>query len=201
MANHKESYALMWYECSCGARLRAWNSRDGVTPFGINCSSCGGIMRHVDWNKDDKAYGHKPFPGQVVFRDLTRLDAEEIAHQQLRARGIDPMTHERLEELIDSIHGDGKQPKVTYFRPDHPENKLKELERHSFLYKGLRRLMGYVENGSSTSVKLSQDDATRDFFVTVGSDVPRVRRQAPYWFGSSLDQALEKAIKDNPEDE
>lgn len=124
MANHKESYALMWYGCSCGHRLRAWNSRDGVTPFGINCPSCGGIANHVDWNKDEKAYAHKPFPGQVVFRDLTRLDSEEIAHKRLKARGIDPMTYDRLEELIDSIYGDGKQPKVTFYS----EEKLPRYE-------------------------------------------------------------------------
>lgn len=32
----------------------------------------------------------------------------------------------------------------------------------------LRRLMGYVENGTSRSVKISQDDATKAFFISWG---------------------------------
>lgn len=126
MAGYKESYSLMWYECDCGARLRAWNSRDGVTPFGVNCSSCGGVMKHVDWNKDEKRYAHKPFPGQMVFRDLTREDAEVIARKNLAARDMKPEDHPSFEALVYSLFGDGKQPKVTYFDPD--RSRLDSIE-------------------------------------------------------------------------
>lgn len=34
----------------------------------------------------------------------------------------------------------------------------------------IRKAMGYVENGSDTTVKLFQDDATRDFIIKVGRD-------------------------------
>lgn len=40
--NHAEAFCLMWYQCKdCGAKERIWNSRDGVTPFGMRCPSCG----------------------------------------------------------------------------------------------------------------------------------------------------------------
>src|SRR5438128_138761 len=48
---HGEAFMLMWYECrGCGARERVWNSRDGVTPFGMGCASCGtDNMLHTNW--------------------------------------------------------------------------------------------------------------------------------------------------------
>lgn len=61
----------------------------------------------------------------------------------------------------------------------------------SELYCALKRLMGYVQNGSSTSVTIFQDDATMDYFVKVGDKC---------YYGESLPEAIEKANKDNPED-
>lgn len=56
---HAEAFCLMWYGCKCGHRERIWNSRDGVTPFGMGCPSCGGSMSHVDWQKDILAPQHQ----------------------------------------------------------------------------------------------------------------------------------------------
>ena len=54
------------------------------------------------------------------------------------------------------------------------------------LLNGLHVLMGYVEDGSSTVVRLSQDDATKTYVVNVGS------RQ---YYGENLGAAIEQAIK------
>jgi hypothetical protein len=43
--------------------------------------------------------------------------------------------------------------------------------------------MGYVENGTDTTVKIFQDDATRECFVVVGKKS---------YFGPSFQQALEE---------
>ena len=53
--NHAEAYCLMKYKCEkCGTVETIWNSRDGVTPFIINCEKCNGHMQHiVSW--DDKS--------------------------------------------------------------------------------------------------------------------------------------------------
>lgn len=53
--------------------------------------------------------------------------------------------------------------------------------------KGLRELLGYVQNGSDTTVKIFQDDATYTFHVKVGSRL--------YW-GDTFEQALDAAIAD-----
>jgi len=55
----------------------------------------------------------------------------------------------------------------------------------------IRRLMGYVENGTEQSVKFFQDDATKTFFVIVGNRA---------FEGRSMAQALTKALEANPED-
>lgn len=54
------------------------------------------------------------------------------------------------------------------------------------LLNDLHELMGYVEDGSSTVLRLHQDDATKDFIINVG---PR------QYFGKSIGAAIEQAIK------
>lgn len=51
---------------------------------------------------------------------------------------------------------------------------------------GLRILLGYVQEGSSTSVKLFQDDATYDFIVNVGRK---------HYYGRTMLEALDAAIR------
>jgi len=87
---HKEAFALMWYACKCGHRERLWNSRDGVTPFGFGCPSCGGTLGeqgllHVWWNLDRCVPDHVPHSGQRVWRDGTREDAEAILRDRQEA--------------------------------------------------------------------------------------------------------------------
>ena len=52
---HAEAYCLMKYKCEkCRKTEILWNSRDGVTPFMINCEKCDGHMQHTDWNEDKR---------------------------------------------------------------------------------------------------------------------------------------------------
>jgi hypothetical protein len=72
---HGEAYCLMTYVCKdCARKERLWNSRDGVTPFGISCLACGGHeMFHENWGDDQYApefvmvLGH--YPNMRVFVD------------------------------------------------------------------------------------------------------------------------------------
>ncbi len=89
---HKEAFCLMWYQCrKCGGRIRVWNSRDGVTPFGMQCraGACSSIdMMHVDWAQDECVPDHVPGPRDRVFVDMTE--------EQLRAVLV-----ERIERYWD----------------------------------------------------------------------------------------------------
>ena len=55
---------------------------------------------------------------------------------------------------------------------------------------GLRKLAGYVENGSDTTVSIFQDDATKSWMVRVGKAWPS--------HGSSLREAIDAAIATEP---
>lgn len=57
------------------------------------------------------------------------------------------------------------------------------------LIDGLRKLCGYVEDGSATSVTISLDEATRDFTLSVGRGP-----STPWTFGHNVREVLEKAI-------
>ena len=56
----------------------------------------------------------------------------------------------------------------------------------------IRRMCGYVENGSDETVRIFQDDATRDWIVKVGNR---------WWHGPSMLAAIDAAAIDHPKDE
>lgn len=56
----------------------------------------------------------------------------------------------------------------------------------------LRRMCGYVENGSETSLHIHQDDATRSWIVRVGNR---------WWHGTSMLAAIDAAAADFPVEE
>lgn len=108
--NHKEAFCLMWYACrKCQHRERIWNSRDGVTPFGCTCPSCGQPdMLHDHWHLDKPAPEHKLHPMQKFWRDGTPDEAEAIMRRRIESynrqgRNGDPdLTPERVAVLIAS---------------------------------------------------------------------------------------------------
>lgn len=102
---HGEAFMLMNYACRCGHREVIWNSRDGVTPFGLDCPSCGETsLRHVDWKNDQYAPGHKPYRDQRFFRDGTPDEAEAIMRRRIKLCEGGPFecTPEYAAELIKS---------------------------------------------------------------------------------------------------
>jgi len=70
----------------------------------------------------------------------------------------------------------------------------KRLREVSERFEGLRNLLGSVQNGSDTTVRIFQDDATRTFHIVLGK-APQFR---DYW-GDSVDEALDKAIEGEKE--
>lgn len=110
---HGEAFMLMLYECKeCPEREILWNSRDGVTPFGIGCRQCGGLLQHVAWKSDLRAPDYKPQPGQRFFRDGTPDEAESIMRERIdRMKGTAyEVTDEnyRKELLAAARSGDGE---------------------------------------------------------------------------------------------
>lgn len=110
--NHAEAFALMWYRCeSCGHTERFWNSRDGVTPFGCGCPSCGQTLSHSDWQRDVYAPDHKLRYGQRFWRDGTPDEAEAIMRRRIdRLKnthlGCDPKDEKELIEYARSGEGE-----------------------------------------------------------------------------------------------
>lgn len=60
----------------------------------------------------------------------------------------------------------------------------KEAERNSARLRSLRRLCGYIEDGSSQSVTIGQDDATKTWVLRAGN--------ASYW-ANSFEQVIDAA--------
>ena len=103
---HKEAFCLMWYACvgrigfeeGCGHKERAWNSRDGVTPFTLLCPSCDGLLEHSDWEKDERTTDHKPRGGQLIFRDGTPAEAMEIMRLRLQDSSVSRRSAAQMSE-------------------------------------------------------------------------------------------------------
>jgi hypothetical protein len=90
---HGEAFCRMKYRCNdCGRVEWLWNSRDGVTPFGISCAFCRGTagMYHVDWQEDEFRPDYTPVAGERFFRDGTQDEARAYIRQRLeRAKGTE----------------------------------------------------------------------------------------------------------------
>lgn len=100
---HGEAFMLMAYACDkCCHRETIWNSRDGVTPFGTRCPSCGeSSLRHENWPDDVYAPNHKPHKGQRFWRDGTPDEAEAIMRRRFESMKDQwPITPDYAEELV-----------------------------------------------------------------------------------------------------
>ena len=62
-----------------------------------------------------------------------------------------------------------------------------QMEQINYFEK-LKQLMGYVQNGSDTEIRMFQDDATLSYWVQVGNRSN---------FGRSLEEALDKFEVEN----
>ena len=99
---HGEAFMLMHYACAvCGHRETIWNSRDGVTPFGCSCPSCGGAMNHVDWQHDVYSPNYQLRKMQKFWRDGTPDEAEAIMRRRIETmRKSHPCSPVKEQELI-----------------------------------------------------------------------------------------------------
>lgn len=87
--NHAEAFCLMNYKCkSCENEEKLWNSRDGVTPFIIDCKNCKGEAYHINFHLDKRLPDYKPIPGQRIFVDMTEEKKKDIAEKRfMQAQG------------------------------------------------------------------------------------------------------------------
>lgn len=84
MAHHGEAFKIMEYRCeACAFGEFIWNSRDGVTPFCVDCRRCGKTAQHVNWRGDRYAPDHDPAPGDRYFRDGIAAEARAIVRRRL----------------------------------------------------------------------------------------------------------------------
>ena len=103
--NSAEALHNMQYTCeSCGHSEMIWNSRDGVTPFTVSCSKCGGLSSHSgNWNKE-KSFKTLPDDASRVFVEVFKKDAvavctawvERYYHQMVSGGYIKDVSKEQL---------------------------------------------------------------------------------------------------------
>ena len=91
------------------------------------------------------------------------------------------VTDELLHEIVDA-------GEMFWGDPEVQEMALELLTARKAVQtlESLRKLMGYVQNGSDETVSLFQDDATKDFMLRVGKKT--------YW-GNSLENVIDKAFE------
>lgn len=95
--------------------------------------------------------------------------------------------NERLEQFIQGIDLEELAQEFDLGCIEHDlKDMAKELLSTRKTLESLRKLMGYVQNGSEETVYLFQDDATKDFMLRVGKKT--------YW-GRSLENVIAKAFE------
>lgn len=72
---HAEAFCLMKYETKDGRVVEyLWNSRDGVTPFGVSTRDGSDTLYHTEWKRDQRRPNHVPQIGDRIFVDATQED-------------------------------------------------------------------------------------------------------------------------------
>ena len=87
--DHAEAFCLMHYKCvsiSCGKLEVLWNSRDGVTPFMIQCKECDGEMQHTAFGADRCVPDFFPEHGRRVFVDFPEHFREVFKKCQIQTQ-------------------------------------------------------------------------------------------------------------------
>lgn len=114
--NHAEAFCLMKYAAKDGSEVEwIWNSRDGVTPFGVMNRARTQELFHIDWNLDRRLPQYQPQPGERIFVDLTHERAEHFARRRIERYWNDgeyPMsrTFRTQEQALAVLMGDMLQP-------------------------------------------------------------------------------------------
>lgn len=156
---HAEAFCLMWYHCkTCGGRLRVWNSRDGVTPFGMRCRAGGGCegrdMVHIAWHLDECRPDHVPEEGDLVFVDMTEEALREIISARVEAHWDEHGMSEAFTDKAGArralFEGEWREgaPNVIRWKPDAADviarAKKALLEADGLEYeKRIRKRLGY----------------------------------------------------------
>jgi|GEM_PF-1550979 len=119
---HGEAFCLMAYASRDGSQREVlWNSRDGVTPFGLHAADKSGELFHVTWPLDVYAPAFIPPVGMRVFIDLTEEAARAHVERQVERDWENPTypmsrafasKQEAVKRLTDSHMERAGQPDV-----------------------------------------------------------------------------------------
>ena len=93
-------------------------------------------------------------------------------------------------EEDDALHILNLAKENTQLRAENASLKaeLAEAKKDADRLKGLRELCGYVEDGSSQTIRITQDDATNDWIIQWNG-------KAGWVFSSSFNGAIDEAMK------
>lgn len=80
---YNEAYMLMKYTSKAGEVEWIWNSRDGVSPFGLLSKDGKDPLSHADWHEDAFVPNFVPPVGMRIFVDLTMDKALVSAKRQV----------------------------------------------------------------------------------------------------------------------
>lgn len=125
---------------------------------------------------ENKALREKLAATEKALHKIRALDQVIVNNgTEDQARKDGPIA-EIATAALAAIRGDVKRPVSV------PKNTSDAMR-----LEGLRRLAGYIENGTGTTVKFSQDDATKWWSVWVGKD---------WYFAPTFRDAVDAAIAD-----
>jgi hypothetical protein len=125
-----------------GATELIWNSRDGVTPFGIGSKAPGkSMLEHVAWKEDKCNPLHVPEVGERVFVDLTLERAMELRNLYVQAMWDHPdyPMHVRWRSMEEAV-SDLAWGDYMSFWPHSPDVVVVDRDLHYFFKERAKHL-------------------------------------------------------------
>ncbi len=89
--SHPEAFCHMQYfgqrKDGTNVSVSIWNSRDGVTPFGLMHD--GADLQHVNWGEDRFDPGHKPKKGDLIWMSYDEKSAKACMESAFDKRVVE----------------------------------------------------------------------------------------------------------------
>lgn len=162
-----------------GVKCAEWRKKVGKKPF--ECV----VVEH-DWPEYERVW--KMIEARVNMEnqhDAVRNDVNTIKLNE----GVLVFARLLTQAVIQDEHEEGYDLTAGLFGPNLSQLmvEVNKWRKKAEMFDMIRNLMGYIENGTDTSVTLFQDDATRWFTVAIGRSHERKGESAP-----SLEAAIRK---------
>lgn len=178
-------------ETLCGRYTHEQVKRMGVIRI-VDCPECREKLIEANRKQTTTSFAKWTDIGSPLSQRIAEMTPEQ---KQAMLMQIDQMQASgEWDRMVQAISAEVANRKQT---TDRMADTIKQtnIERDAASFNKLRACCGYVENGTSESLTISQDDATREWSVYVGIENAMFNTKRRSYHGRDIHEAIDTAYR------